>query len=396
MIVALAVFGLAGCEDVNEITIYDPEDTGGAAPVITSVSPANAAFAGFGTITINGSNFSSVQGDNAVYFDGVRATIVTESATSITVVSPNYPKDGVALRVSTNNSVAYSAPVTYNLQPLFFLEPAFEGFEVPYSVSVDKDDNLYYTFTSNNANRGINVFGTDGSKSVYSSAVNFFNWSGFKVGPNGHVYLARRIRALFRSEPGGRDVVWAQLPNGTLVDFDFDDNGFAWAAGNRLARITMSNNAISQITPFDAVINSVRYYNGHLYLAGSKGSDQVVLRYSVSSSGTLGPEEVYYNLTQSMPATAGRSILSMAIAADGTIYLGLDSINNPIYTVGTDKVAEILYPGVLTGPISQMTWRSDVFMYAVRSATLDLTTDIKGAILKINMGKNSAPYYGHQ
>ncbi len=396
MILMLAMIGLAGCEDVNEITIYDPEDTGAAAPVITSVSPANAAFAGFGTITINGSNFSSVQGENAVYFDGVRATIISESATSITVASPNYPKEGAALRVSSRNSVSYSAPVTYNLQPLFFLEPQFENFEVPYSVSVDKNDNLYYTFTSNNANRGINIYGNDGSKSVHSTAVNFFNWSGFKVGPNGNVYLARRIRALFRSEPGGRDVVWAQLPNGTLVDFDFDNHGFAWAAGTRLARINMANNAISQITPFDATINAVRYYNGHLYLAGAKGGDQVILRYSVSSTGTLGTEEVYYNLTQNFPATAGRSILSMAIGENGTIYLGLDSINNPIYTVKTDKTAEILYPGVLTGPILQMAWRSDVFMYAVRAATLDLTTDIKGAILKINMGQKSAPYYGIQ
>lgn len=396
MIVALAVFGLAGCEDVTEITIYDPDDTGGAAPTITAISPANAAPAGVGTITVTGTNFSANAGENAVYFDGIRAVITSESATAITVESPNYPKEGVQVRVSTRNSVNYSAPVTYDLQPLFTLEPVFDAFEVPYSISVDKNDNLFYTFTSNNANRGINIYGTDGSKSVFSSTVNFFNWSGFKVGPNGRVYLARRIRALFQAEQGGRDVVWAQLPNGTLVDFDFDDNGFAWTAGNRLARIAMSNNAITQITPFDAVINAVRYFDGHLYLAGAKGGNQVVLRYSVSSNGTLGPEEEYYNLTQNFPSTAGRTILSMAIAADGTIYLGIDSINNPIYTVSTSKVGAVLYPGVLTGPISQMTWNSGVFLYAVRTPTQDPFNDIKGAILKINMGKQSAPYYGLQ
>ncbi len=313
-IVVLAMFGIAGCEDVTEITIYDPEDTGGAAPTITSIAPANAAPAGVGTITISGSNFSSNAGENSVYFDGIRATVLSESATTIVVESPNYPKEGVQVRVSTRNSVTYSAPVTYNLQPLFTLEPEFEAFEVPYSISLDKNDNLYYTFTSNNANRGINILGTDGTKSVYSSAVNFFNWSGFKVGPNGNVYLARRIRALFRSEPGGRDVVWAQVPNGTLVDFDFDDKGFAWAAGTRLARINMANNAVTQITPFDAAINAVRYFNGHLYLAGAKGGNQVVLRYTVSANGTLGPEEEYFNLPQTLPSTAGRSILSMAIA----------------------------------------------------------------------------------
>ena len=391
------VLFIAGCSDIQEIDIYDPADTGGAAPVITSVSPNGSAFAGFGNITITGSNFSTVPGENVVLFDGVKATIISESATSITVVSPNYPKENAVLRVSTKNAVAYSAPINYSLLPLFTLVPEFEGFEVPYSLSVDKDENLYYTFTSNNANRGINIYNVNNDEaSVYSTAVQFFNFSGFKVGPNGKVYLARRLRALFTADANGRELVWAQLPNGTLVDFDFDNNGFAWAAGNRLARIRMSDNNTTQITPFTATINAVRYFNNFLYLAGNKDGKQVVLRYSVSSDGTLGSEEEYYNFTDNAPNASGRVILSMVIAEDGTIYLGVDSITNPIYTVSTNKTAEILYPGVLTGPVPQMAWGSDVFLYAIRAATTDLTTDIKGAILKINMGKKSAPYYGLQ
>jgi len=390
------VLVIAGCSDIQEIDIYDPTDTGGATPVITSVSPSGSAFAGFGNITINGTNFSAVAGENVVLFDGVKATIVNESATSITVTSPNYPKEGAILRISNKNAVAYSDPITYSLLPLFTLEPTFDGFEVPYSLSVDKNDNIYYTYTSNNANRGINIFSSDGAQTVFSSAVQFFNFSGFKVGPNGKVYLARRLRALFTAEANGRELVWAQLPNGTLVDFDFDDNGFAWAAGNRLARIRMSDNSITQITPFNATINSVRYYNKFLYLAGNKDGKQVVLRYSVSSDGSLGSEELYYNFTDNAPNAEGRTILSMVIAEDGTIYLGIDSINNPIYTVSTNKTAEILYPGVLTGPVPQMSWGSDVFIYAIRAATSDLTTDIKGAIIKINIGKKSAPNYGLQ
>src|SRR5690606_19856869 len=140
---------------------------------------------------------------------------------------------------------------------------------------------------------------------------------------------------------------------------------------------------ITQITPFTATINAVRYFDNFLYLAGNKDGKQVVLRYSVSSDGKLGSEEVYYNFTDNALDATNRVILSTVIAEDGTIYLGVDSINYPIYTISTDKAAEVLYPGVLTGPISQMAWGSDVYLYAIRAATTDLATDIKGAILKI-------------
>ena len=61
------------------------------------------------------SNFSPTIAENQVYFDATPATILTASATQLTVRAPNLVKDTVALRVSVYKSDKYSESKQYQL-----------------------------------------------------------------------------------------------------------------------------------------------------------------------------------------------------------------------------------------------------------------------------------------
>ena len=55
-------------------------------PIISSVSPGSGAIGS--TVTISGSNFSSILTDNIVYFGAVRATVSSATPTTLTVTVP--------------------------------------------------------------------------------------------------------------------------------------------------------------------------------------------------------------------------------------------------------------------------------------------------------------------
>ena len=55
-------------------------------PTITSFSPASAEVGD--TVTITGTNFSTIPANNIVYFGAVKATITTATSTSLSVIVP--------------------------------------------------------------------------------------------------------------------------------------------------------------------------------------------------------------------------------------------------------------------------------------------------------------------
>jgi hypothetical protein len=87
--------------------------TGGllAQPTITSFAPV-AAPAG-SSVTITGSNFSTVNTDNVVYFGSVKAAVTAASATSLTVTVPN-GATYKPITVTVNNLTAFS-PLPFTL-----------------------------------------------------------------------------------------------------------------------------------------------------------------------------------------------------------------------------------------------------------------------------------------
>jgi hypothetical protein len=75
------------------------------APTITSYSPAIAA-AGI-SVSITGTNFSSVTTDNIVEFNGVNATVTAASATGLTVTVPaGATSGGFTVKVGANTAIS--------------------------------------------------------------------------------------------------------------------------------------------------------------------------------------------------------------------------------------------------------------------------------------------------
>ena len=77
-----------------------------ASPVITAVAPESAVVGA--TVTITGSNFSTVRNNNHVYFGSVKAVVTSATSTSLTVEVPAGAAPYQPVSVSTFNRIGWS------------------------------------------------------------------------------------------------------------------------------------------------------------------------------------------------------------------------------------------------------------------------------------------------
>ena len=109
IILSFIIF-LISCEEPNKSdSIWDENDIGSSTPVIsTQRTPSqNAFFAGIDTILISGSNFSENITENHVYFNGIPGTILSSTASSMVVITPNLVSDSVKITVSVQGSIYF-------------------------------------------------------------------------------------------------------------------------------------------------------------------------------------------------------------------------------------------------------------------------------------------------
>ncbi|MEU8826470.1 IPT/TIG domain-containing protein, partial [Streptomyces sp. NPDC048636] len=85
-----------------------------AAPVLTSLSPTSGPTAGGNTVTLNGTNLT---GATQVLFGATPATILTNTATQITVTAPARPPGSVSVTVTTPGGMSNPLPYFYVTAP---------------------------------------------------------------------------------------------------------------------------------------------------------------------------------------------------------------------------------------------------------------------------------------
>ena len=86
LILFIALF--SNCGEDPTPSLFDPDAPQGATPQIAEIIPAGSTLSGIGQVTIKGQNFSTVPAENFVFFNDVRAEVVSASTTELTVKTP--------------------------------------------------------------------------------------------------------------------------------------------------------------------------------------------------------------------------------------------------------------------------------------------------------------------
>jgi hypothetical protein len=398
MFVSLVYF--VGCSDEATPSLYNPPSTTGV-PEITAVDPPAVAIGAVTAITITGKNFSSDISKVKVYFGKEAANILSASPTQLTVISPNVSGDMI-IRVANQSSVEFSNSYQYTLTPAAedFYPVASDSVNRPYSFVFDKSDNIY----SYNTSLGVYQITPDGTGTLYSPKSGEAFWTSMRLGKDGILYGVRGLQAIFfiPANAGGtvKNSAWVSLtPSSTKISkIEFDPLGNLWAAGKNAAifRIKADKSYVS--FPFDYNVTAMRVFvensTTYLYVAAQQGTSTTIKRLPIDANGDLGTPENYFDFSTNYGTEF--TINDMTFAADGTLYLATD-LPSPIVYINTDKSHGLLYEGILLkSPALSIAWGNGNYLFYVRTRMNETSGKFKlaQAIVKMNMLKPGAPYYG--
>ncbi|HEY8937255.1 MAG TPA: FG-GAP-like repeat-containing protein [Cyclobacteriaceae bacterium] len=130
----------------------------GAAPTITSISPLSALPGS--TITITGTNFNATLAQNAVFFNGIAATVTSATATQLKVKSPTSAVCGAITVI--NLATAQQAVSMQRFNPLYNNNNDYGGTIINSSMSIGSNTVLPLNSASSNNFGGIDKGDFDG------------------------------------------------------------------------------------------------------------------------------------------------------------------------------------------------------------------------------------------
>jgi hypothetical protein len=381
-----------GCKEDAPASLFDPNYVSGPQPKVTSIDPPANALAGVTTLTINGSNFSAVAGNNLVFFDKVLVPVLQASTTQLQVTAPILPKDSIQVKVAVQKADLFSDVVYYKLN--LAADEKFGNFgasEEPVAVECDTAGNAYVSMLASGLGIGIKKFTAAGVRSDYSPAFSgaVASWRGMKFGPGGALFCVAGRAIIFRVPAGGgASAVWLSSGLTNLADLDFDQSGNIWTGGPSATSIfRVKQDKTVQSFPFVGTVRSVRVYNNFLYVGGKRDSLEKVWRFPIDGTGNLGAEEEYFNLS-SLYGANSYGVTALTFASDGDLFIGTDGPAG-IVVVHPNKSYAPMYPGIIIGQSASLTWGKGFDLFQSRVGTPGPKT-----IVKINALKTGAPYYG--
>ena len=384
----LAIF-LIGCENPETGSLY-VENAGSPnpQPAITSISPTGGAFAGMDTLTIVGSNFSTVLAENTVLFGTTTATILSATATQMKVIPPLVTGDNIGVRVSVFRASLFSNTINYKLSAAIEKFGGLLDFEAAAGIAVDAAGNLYASYTSNGAEAGILKLTGSGARSAYApSSPGVAMWASIKMGPSNILYAARGVRAIyaFPANGGGVAALWQAFPTGVSIsDLDFDGDKNIWAGGNNTNIFRVEPNKTVTTYPFVGAVRSLRVYNGFLYFSAKTDAGDKIWRAQISGAG-LGTPEVYFDFGAFYP---NASALGITFSSDGVLFIGTDGPARIVVVQATKAhgAPYMTYSALVSPACNSFAWGSGENLYASAS---------NGFLVKIvARGKQGSPNYG--
>lgn len=390
---------LLGACDSEGTSLYDPEATGNAAPVVASISPTGVVLAGVDEITIRGENFSPTPADNVVNFDdgagnSAQGTVLSASATELVVKTPNLPNAALQVRVAVRGARGFSNATPF---PLVSARERFSDLartEAAFGMAVDDAGNLYVSMGNEGLSSGVQRIAPDGSREVWFDGANA-TYSDLAIGADGAVYGARGARGVFELPNGGSEQIFAVLPSGTSISsITVDAVGNVWAGGNNAAVYRITPDGTPTPFPLAGNVRALEVAGGALYAAVSADDVSRILRFPLSGGALGSPEEVA-NVT----AFNGRRATALAVAASGDVFVGTTDgeptteDRDPVLLVPAGGAPQTLYPGVLRGATVSLAYGAGSELYVARapSAATALTSATVADLFRVETRQPGAP-----
>lgn len=388
-IVIAVSFIISSCNQDAAPSLYQVTPQG-STPVITTISPANQALAGVSQITISGSNFSSTNENNLVYFGTASAAVLQSSPTQIVVKAPNTIANNVDVKIAVQGVENFSNTVKYSLLAAVGIYYNFtKGVDQPMALAVDKGENIYV----NLADKGIKMISPAGVLTDWAPKGGESFFFDLKVGPNNILYGTRNVRAIFQIQQGSPSATFVTVPTGnSLVALDFDANGNIWTGGSGGNLYSITNpGKVTTAFAIDYVISSVRVYDGYLYVAGKKAAEEAIYRYKINSNTSLEPVEKFFDIG----AAYGLNVVkigAITFSADGDLILGTDQ--SDAFILVKNGVASVFYPGLILPFARSIGWGTQNNLFYIREYN-EASVTVR-SLMRVDMQKLSAPYYGRQ
>jgi hypothetical protein len=390
-VLLILFLAVSGCSEDPIPSLYELADPGRPAPVINSISP-DEGIAVVTPLTITGQNFSPVPEENVVYFSGKPGTVLTSSETQLVVTSANVISDTTQVKVRVRGSEAFSNIIRYKLTPPVMEilndrgDPLFSDLLRPYGITLDNQNNLYVSTSGT----GIKKITPEGILSDFAPKGPETFWASLKFGPSATIYASQAARrGVWKVTegviPGSQP--WVIAPT-NVSDFDLDANLNAWGVStNSLVLLTQAGTAKG--FPITGTLRSVRVFNNAVYVAGLRNTIEGVWRFPLAGPEDLGAEELYFNYTEFDNSSR---INVITFSAEGDLLIGTNRNEDPIVIVRQDKSANVLYKGAITRgtEVLNFSWDMGNFLYFTRNANGPLTQ----TVIKVNMERPSAPYFG--
>ncbi len=386
--VLIALFIGLSCDIKEPDGIFGPR-TVDPNLVITSISPKDSAYAIVEEITITGENFKTTPEENYVYFNGELATVVIVNTNELVVKSPDIIGDSISIQMTVSNAweFFYYEDI-YKLKPISIEYGQLDEYDNMKAITCDRNENVYVS--SDNI---MYIVKPDSIKNKFTELKSVAA-SAMKIGPSGYIYYCQSI-AMFRMSPEGvDDAIWYIIFPEDVNDFDFDSDGNMYVGGVKgtVYSVDIENKLATVLTTIDSVnISSVRIFQSDLYIASNyKGTNSQhikngVWRYQITS-GSLGDGEQYLNWDDYDDS----KINSITFSDDGDLYLS--STGDDCITVYSNGEFERLYEGALYPNTKKICWGNGTYLYAIRLQGGEATQ----RLMRINMQKMGAPYYGRQ
>ncbi len=352
---------IGGCDTTPGDTLYDDAPQFRADPVVTAVEPEGSSLAGIGTITIRGENFSSNPSENLVYFDGVRAEVVSASPTELVVRSPNVPGEDVEVRLTVIGAEHFADTVTYVLTSAIEEVGGVADFEESFAIATDQEGNVYVSLFANNASVGIKRIPPDGMREDYIPTT--FKWDALAM-KDDRLYGVRNVRAVFRFPEGGGDQeVWAVAEDRSarFTELTVDGDGNVWVGGSGGHVYRIDEAGAMEAFAVEGTVTALAAHEGTLYAARTLDGVSTVWSHSLEG-GVLGAGVQLLALSD---IGAGVTALSLAVAQDGSVFVGTNA-DDPLVLVEPDGTSDTFYPGLLDPPAFSLAWGDGVHLYMSR------------------------------